>query len=219
MSSFIKYQILLLIIFTPLIINADVRALPHSYVQASADDKYLFVMIAPIDIELDGKYESEENKQEAQRIRKTYPSSGMYLNDGSTQPLWTVDWHSVRAFVSSDGEHVVRTGGYQTEFSGEALTFFKRNETLRSYTIGDLIDFRPVPMLPGSIDWEQEMSLDDESQTFMLSTTIKDVYAFKYTSGEMLSSVRLVRIVGAILIVICISAFIFFFRNRENKKL
>lgn len=176
-------------------------------------------MIAPIEKERDGMSQSEADRKETQRVRNTYPSSGMYLNDDSTQPLWTVDWHSVQVFVSSDGEHVIRMGGYQTEFSGEALTFFKRNEILGSYKIGDLIDFRPIPVTPGSIDWEESLSLDDANQTFSVFTPNKERYVFSFTNGEMLSSIRPVRIIGAILLLSLSFAVLIFIRNRRNKML
>jgi hypothetical protein len=216
MNGVVKYWLLLFILLLPLLANADTKVPPRSYVQPSADNKFLFVMIAPIDINLDGITQNEAGKKEARRVRETYLSSGMYLNDGSTNPLWTVDWHSNRVFVSSDGEHVIRLGGYATELSEEALTFFRRNEVLRSYTISDLIDFK---FLNGNFNtgWNDTLSLDDEKRTFCVSTSQKDSYVFDYTTGEMVSSRRPLRMFGAALAVIILGVTLVVFRHRWYK--
>ena len=50
----------------------------------------------------------DEWAAEIKAIRDKWTVSGMYRNDGSTTPLWTVDWYAYEVDVPNGGEHVVR---------------------------------------------------------------------------------------------------------------
>ena len=73
---------------------ADSPGRPSSYVKPSADGRYLFVMIAPFSPESEASYWGGERATKIRAIRKKYRASGLYRNDGSPEPLWTVDWYA-----------------------------------------------------------------------------------------------------------------------------
>src|SRR5688572_14539739 len=79
---------------------ADSPARPSSYTAISPNEKYLFVMIAPMKAEDEAADWIDEKAAEILAIRKKYTQSGLYLNDGSTKPLWTVDWYSYEVEVA-----------------------------------------------------------------------------------------------------------------------
>lgn len=69
--------------------------------------KYIFVILRPArhrqyayDYEVYPDATSFKSTSMDGLLFKKYPTSGLYRNDGSTNPLWTVDWFSfdVRPF-------------------------------------------------------------------------------------------------------------------------
>ena len=54
---------------------------PRSYKKVVSGEEYLFVMLAPTTSNRDDTIE------EAREIRRVYSRSGLYRNDGSTEPL------------------------------------------------------------------------------------------------------------------------------------
>lgn len=195
-----------LVLLTPILACADTLALPCSYSSPSANGQFLFVMIAPIEVENDGLDLRVEDRQEAQRIRATYSASGQYPNNGSTTPLWTVDWYSHSVFVASDGMHLVRLGPWARNLNDEAFTFFAHGKEIRTYKIGELVD--TVALLPQSVShfqWEGNIQLDDEQRALSVETLSGEKYVFDYTTGEIVAARRPLR--G---IVIAAVAFMFF---------
>jgi len=108
---------------------------PYSYKKTDSSGKFLFVMLAPGH---PGHYLPASGLFVVER----YPSSGLYRNDGTITPLWTVDWWTAKdsVFVSSDGEHLARV---QTdpgpEIDEAALVFYERGKELKRYTMRDLV--------------------------------------------------------------------------------
>src|SRR5947209_5546518 len=93
---------------------ADSPAPPRSYAKTSQNGQYLFVMRLP----------NWSESDEGRKIRETYPSSGLYRNDGSREAIWEVDWYTFDVEVCNDGIHLVRKGGSAQNFSDEAFSFF-----------------------------------------------------------------------------------------------
>ena len=64
----------------------------------------------------------EQSRKEVNAIRERYSKSGMYRNDGTREPLWTVDWWAV-VTVPGDGVHVIRQGPWSSleQQSGDAI--------------------------------------------------------------------------------------------------
>jgi hypothetical protein len=82
------------------------------YKEVSLNGQYVFVMLGILPTPADDpawRYEEPRVRKDAE-IRRVYPQSGLYRNDGSAAPLWTVDWYAFKVFVASDGVHLVRLG-------------------------------------------------------------------------------------------------------------
>src|SRR2546428_329551 len=119
---------------------ADSPAPPRSYKKVAAGGKYVFVMIAPGTVEEDVWRWNEETAAGIRKIRRVYPRSGLYRNDGSTEPLWTVDWYAHGVEVASDGVHLIRHGPWASSTDQEAISFFANGKLLRTYLIRELVD-------------------------------------------------------------------------------
>ena len=174
---------------------ADQEGTGLPYTATTPDGKHIFRMLA--------SYE----------VGAPYPSSGMYLNDGSTVPLWTVDWNAF-AFVPSGGQYLVRKGNW-APWSGtyreEALTFFSNGQPLKTYTTAELIDF--PWLLPHTVShygwqpawtpserddyaalthaWQRysnaSVKFDDENQRVYIVTLLGDRFTFDLRTGEIVS--------------------------------
>lgn len=175
-----------------------------SFTAETADKKYLFVMrdLGRSDYFVDDKY----------------PQSGMYPNDGSTTPLWTVDWKQ-RIYLPNDGKHIVRLGSshYSATYREEAFTFLAEGTILKTYETKDLIAFpwllphssngygfhrAPLdPDLPNDgvlmkVDNGKGYPLnsgaviDNEKQTIEIETYHGDKYLFDLNTGNIISSER-----------------------------
>lgn len=81
-------------------------------------------MISSYLVDIDGKGYREPFVTEIPQIRKTYPKSGLYKNDGSTLPVWTVEWFAQEVEPLSDGIHIVRCGPWASSPFTQAVTFF-----------------------------------------------------------------------------------------------
>lgn len=174
--------------------SADSLARPYSYASPSEDGKFVFVMIAPVQVEQDGVYSDDEDRRRAQLVRKKYALSGQYLNDGSTTPLWTVDWYAFNVYVASDGVHLVREGPWALGAGDEALTFFANGKQLKSYEVNDILDF--VWFLPHTVShfiWKRDIKLDDYNNVLNVTTLHRDKYVFDLKTGEIVSSWRPIR--------------------------
>src|SRR5688500_3455468 len=88
--------------------RADKKGPPQTRKEVTADGKFVFVMLAPQTLEDELKsHGTEDAKNAVTAIRNVYKKSGLYKNDGSAEPLWTVDWYAP-VTVLSDGEHLIR---------------------------------------------------------------------------------------------------------------
>ena len=111
----------------------------YSYKKHSPDGRYVFIMIPPIPIAQDLESWNEETKTGIAEIRKRYVRSGLYLNDDSVDPLWTVDWYSFGVEVTSDGM-------YRKDEDGSTFVF--------DLATGDLVSVSH----PGDIVWWSVLS-------------------------------------------------------------
>src|SRR4051812_2120811 len=90
--------------------RADSPAPPFSYKKNAPGDKFAFVMISPLPLDVEVSRWNEETVAGIREIRRVYPRSGMYRNDGSAEPLWTVDWYAFGVELTADGVHLIRHG-------------------------------------------------------------------------------------------------------------
>lgn len=176
----------------------------HSYTAETTDKKYIFVL-------------RRDNEPDF-FVGSKYKQSGMYLNDGSMDPLWTIDWRQ-RVYLPDDGKHVVRVGKllYSSSYREEVFAFISEGNVRKTYQTRDLIAF-PY-LLPHSsagyyvnnstlsVGTETDgvlmkidqgdgytlnggVTIDNERQTIFIETLHGDEYLFDLETGNIISSRR-----------------------------
>lgn len=170
-----------------------------------------------------------------------YPANGLYRNDGSTEPLWTVDWCNI-AMPLNDGRHAIRFGrggnGPQTGYVNESFAFLCDGKVLKSYSVQDFIEFPtllPHSVCPGFAVWmadspsrefrfalsgNQTFSMnvpapDENAHTLPINTLHGDRFIFDYTTGEIVSERRPLRWAFRTLLV----SFLLFYGWRLRRRL
>jgi hypothetical protein len=182
---------------------ADSPAPESSYKEIAPGGKYVFVMISPMTPDEDERKWDTKYRVAIREIRRTYKRSGLYRNDGSTEPLWTVDWYTHSVAISSDGVHLIRPGPWPggnrygplgSALDVEALSFFANGKLLRTYRIRELVD--DPDKLPRSVshfDWERKGQLDDARSEYVLTTLDGNRFVFDIRTGEIISEDRVRR--------------------------
>jgi hypothetical protein len=171
--------IFLALLILPVVAMADSEAPPRDYVKATPNGKYLFVMLAP----------EQWSRYDSSNVRKTYPQSGLYRNDGSTTPLWRVDWYSFSVFPSSDGVHLVQMGPWASDVEQLAVAFYENGTLLKAYRIKDLIrDESKLRHTVSHFFWHTSLSYDDKKGLLVLTTTDGVNYRFSLRTGEIEST-------------------------------
>jgi hypothetical protein len=189
-----RLWLLMLFVWAPLTAYGDTEARRIPYAMVATGGKYIFVMFAP-DHASDEHVRLVEGEQILRYISATkYPASGLYLNDGSNTPLWTVDWYAHSVIVPSDGIHLVRRGPWARRLADEAFTFYANGKELRSYRISELADtVIPLSRTVSHFEWEESAVVDEPHHTLAVTTLSKERFLFDYTTGEMLSARRPLR--------------------------
>jgi hypothetical protein len=213
---------------------ADQEGVFASFTAETSDKKYIFVMLNP------------ENPSGWGNDK--FSQSGMYLNDGSTTPLWTVGWLN-RVFLPADGEHVVRRGKwtrYSATYEEEAFSFFHKDSLLKTYQTKDIVDF--PWLLPHSsshykvtiADLYQNtpndgvlmkidsgegyplnsgVEIDNKNQTISIQTFHNDTYLFDLKTGNIISSTQPTRNTAIILFGIFLIGYFFYVYLRSKNLL
>src|SRR5262249_30424734 len=138
---------------------------PQSYSVVTKDGRFVFVMLCPA-----AKAQDDFGKGAA--LRREYPSSGLYRNDGSRDPLWTVGWYAPRVHPASDGVHLVAVQrrhyiGYGAYDADRAVAFYASGALLRAYSDSELLDvsaslfFLNESTEKGRPEWLAAESFDD----------------------------------------------------------
>lgn len=133
------------------------RILPYQI--ESADGRFVFVM---------AKHCWPRQQGAEEEPIGPYTKSGLYKNDGSTIPLWTVDWCG-RVLLPSDGIHVIRSGPWASWGGDEAFSFYSRGRLLRTYRVGDLVDW--PELLPHSVShlkWLRSLNPEGSEEVYPL---------------------------------------------------
>jgi hypothetical protein len=196
------------------VVVAEVRAEeplpPFSYTATSPDRRYVFVMIAPISLDEDLAIWGSADAERVRTIRERYSASGLYLNDGSTRPLWTVGWYAHQVTPYSDGVHAIRHGPWADSVDAEAVTFLANGKILATYTVRDLVIYPSwLPHASQGVRWRGESTIDDDGRVLVLETSQYDHYVFDATSGLVVRSRRPSRwITASILTVVFVGSMV-----------
>jgi hypothetical protein len=176
----------------------------------SADGHYVLVTISDrtLDEEMNSghlethAYDTEEwitakegQKEEVRAIRAKYRRGGMYLNDGSTMPLWTCDtqWPSSDPIIAPDGDHVIFPDDWIDDEEGygiSVVTFTYRGQVIRRH----LIDFIPQILLKSVLKLNGMnspscigASFDPRAMTYAGRTNQREEFVFDAKSGSIVA--------------------------------
>jgi hypothetical protein len=141
--------------------------------------EYVFVMLGPRD--------GDRFVQQVPEIRNVYKQSGLYRNDDSNTPLWTVDWYTREVFANSDGEHLVAIWSERSSIEAPAVSFYRNGRELKSYRIKDLV--RSESQLRRSVTflhWMADVTYHDKGGLLLLRTTDHRIHRFSVRTGEIL---------------------------------
>lgn len=190
MSKSYKF-ILSMLFFIAGVVYADSPASPSTYKVISSNEKYVFVMIAPLTLEQEVKHWIESKQKETFEIRSMYPKSGMYINDGSKEPLWTVDWFSDDVEIANDGLYLVRPGPWARVLEDDAITFYKNGQLIKNYKINQLISKkRKLEYTVSHFFWEKQSLFDREKMKYYIETLDGKHFIFDIKTGEILSPIK-----------------------------
>jgi hypothetical protein len=168
-----------------------------TYTTLTQGGEFIFVMIAPTSAEKEVQDLGEEQALEMRRIRNSYAVSGLYRNDGSRDPLWTVDWYAYEVYPVSDGIHLVRPGLSRLWSSlgtnASAVEFYAAGQLIRSYKIRELVDMPRLLLSNSDVPkWKLEQTFDDATGRYSLDTVHGQRFVFDVKTGEILEGSRLV---------------------------
>lgn len=153
----------------------------RSYEQLSPNGRYLFVMLA----------KGADAGGVVDTLTKRYGHSGLYKASGPRKPLWRVNWYSPKVHVSSDGIHLVRIGrsnvstvSGKPDVSQTAISFYKRGDRIKKYTVGDLIkDPSGLTKSGNSYQWQKRIAFDDASGKLRVTLVTGKELAFDTKTG------------------------------------
>ena len=202
------------------VVDADSPRGEYDYVQEVEGGRFVFVMLS---IPNDPSAYGQAGSTQDERIRSQYPQSGLYRNDGSTEPIWTVDWFAFRVYISSDGECLVRRGPWPgfSDYDELALAFYRNGQEIRSYRVNELVAFPGT--LPHSVShytWAEDISFDDQRRLLFAQTLNRERYTFDITTGAILEMTsplqRIMRSIGMAALAIAIAWYVLL--RRKGKK-
>ncbi|MGB0384139.1 MAG: hypothetical protein ACPGWR_04865 [Ardenticatenaceae bacterium] len=184
--GFVAILSIICVLIAPVTAFADSPIPQHYYSKTVAEGKFIFVMLSiPDDPSAYGQGGAVQNP----KIRNGYTQSGLYLNDGSTEPLWTVDWYAFEVNLSSDGEHLVKWGpwAFSHNYHELALAFYRNGQEITRYHVDDLVaDPSSLPHSASHYEWVRYSSFDDEPGTLFVNTYTNENYLFDIKSGDIL---------------------------------
>jgi hypothetical protein len=166
------FLLTILIFFCIQSVHADIELPPESYKKITKNGEFVFVMLSPGIENCEG-----------------YIQSGLYKNNGSKIPLWTVGWNAGDIEISSDGNHLIRKGFWASSYGDEAVSFFTNGKLLKSYTIDDLVHFPCLmPHTASHFMWCLYEGFSDSNLTHSICTLHGEYYVFDVKTGKIISS-------------------------------
>jgi len=203
-AALLIVSIAIILLLSVTLAKADREAAPFDYAIITEDKKFIFIMLVPDeeirqawDIlgEEPSFYETRVFDSEISfdqwndslrkhfSLRKKYPCSGLYKNDGSITPLWTVSWYG-DVYLLPDGEHLIRKGPWnkkesRSTFAGLAVAFYKNGFEVAKYSVDDLVkDTSAIQFSVSHYQWEDEERFDRETGLLFIRTLDHQKYTF-----------------------------------------
>jgi len=174
----------LIVLFLASNLFADSPAPPESYTALSNDQKYILVILAP------DPYDSYSP------LRQKYSVSGLYLNNGSVNPLWTLnsDFCCPQVDLFNDAEHLVAWNAWPEDngtFDQTVAWFYEKGKEIRNYKITELVDHpKHLRHSVSHYTWIEKTKVDDRLNRITLWTLNGQIITFNRKTGEIISRSR-----------------------------
>lgn len=157
-------------------------ATPKDYTKVTEDKKFLLVMLSP-----DGSGQPDP------ALRQKYSKSGLYPNNGSTNPVWTTDWATwyqnlpnSELYTTTDGKYLVRLD----RSVNLAVAFYVIGVEVRRYGLYELVPTLATQTSPaGGPAWVTRASLDSIQRRFVVETATNERIEFDTTTGQRLAGI------------------------------
>lgn len=209
--DFIKKVSLLASIFLVLvflfIVNsvalADRPMRPYSYKKIIPGTKYIFVMFGDEDYR--STHTAPPKDFEVGEDLAKYHSSGLYANDNTSVPLWSVSWYAFPSdvFLSSDGKYVARMGPWALlmdrgpDLTELAVAFYENGNLLKRYSVIELLSKKPeltngvqYDIISASVShytWKKSVFFDKSKEYLHILTLEGIEYIFDIKTGEIIA--------------------------------
>jgi len=180
--------------------NASYPAPRWSFKKLTPNGKYIFIMIGEAERSAIGGF---LEPSEAMEIRLKYPQCGLYPNDDSIVPLWTIEgmWYSHDLQLTSDGVHMIFVSQIAKASSEVGLVFYENGKIIRSYRIEELVDdWDKCEVVRNTnrntqptVCWIEKQQLDDEKLEYLLITKEGNQFLFDVTKGTVISKSSVTR--------------------------
>jgi hypothetical protein len=179
---------LILLSAFPGFLFADSIVDPYPWSEESPSGEYVFVMLPEGNMWRDG-WAPGDHLDEMNEVYSSYSMSGLYRNDGSTEPLWTFEGYLYSAYIMDDGRHMVVPAAWATDMQSRAVAFYRDGELLRYWSVGELVHFRYIhPHSVSHFMWQEDRRWDAWDAEYTILTMEGFRYTFDATTGEMKSS-------------------------------
>lgn len=116
-----------------------------------------------------------------------YPFSGLYLNDGSVTPLWTVKWYAFNTIPHIEGKYLVRMGPWASNVNQLAVAFYENGKLIKEYMIKDLVgNSDKLARTVSHFFWRKDVNMNQESKKLRIKTLTDETYIFDIQTGDII---------------------------------
>jgi hypothetical protein len=188
--KYLIYLAILIVLFSLSIpVLADSPAPEWDYIVEVGDGQFVFVMLS---IPGDRTAYGQGGAIQDEEIRAKYNRSGLYHNDDTVVPIWTVNWYAFRVDITFDGKHLVRWGpwAFFDNYDELALEFYENGQLLKTYLVSDIVsDPEKLPHSVSHYTWAAEAEFDENQKKLFLKTENGEEYLFDVTTGGIIPDV------------------------------
>ncbi len=163
----------LIVLLLPVIARADMAPL-RSHKKVLGNGKYLLVML----------YSKANGPNAANELNDLYPQSGLYPNDNTRKPIWTLQSpFEGQVFLSRDGEYLANIV-FPSECNGDGVHFYHKGKQIRSYKITELAHKSAIQEACPSCIWHGLASFNEDAETIALEVHDGRTWTFDLRTGD-----------------------------------
>ncbi|MEZ0371094.1 MAG: hypothetical protein ACAI44_18515 [Candidatus Sericytochromatia bacterium] len=157
---------------------------PMDYTEITRNQKFILVQFADAIYFFGADFE----------LRRKYRYAGLYPNNGSSVPLWTINWYADgNVYPVSDGIHLVKVNYSPRPEEETAVSFYRRGKLLKSYKFLDLVNevsHLTSDSMCSRIDWIDKLEYREDKGFLYIKTKDGIQYRFSIYSGEVFPPVN-----------------------------